>query len=79
MRDLQFTQDIFLTSPRCLPGHSLQHRITCVLERHINVWQYSLRTGKRIDQSIINVHRVEIHQPDPVKRFQSDQAAATIH
>ena len=63
----QCVQNLFLSGTRCFPGHSFEHRIACMLKRHVNVRQDPLCPGQGIDQTIVNVHGVKIHQPNPVK------------
>ncbi len=51
------------------PGHAAQHVTVDVLQRHIDIWQYVRRVGDYIQQAVIDIHRVEVHQANPVEPF----------
>ena len=65
----QVAHDFFLQATCGLARHAFEHLVTGMLQWHVDVRQNPFRASKRIDQAIIDVHRIKIHQPNPVNRF----------
>ena len=46
--------------------HALEHRVARMLERHVDVGQDPLGLANGLQECPVDVHGVEIHQPNPV-------------
>ena len=60
---------------RCI---RLQHAVVDVLQRHVDVRHDPLRRGDGVDQFVGHVHRVEVHEPNPIEAFDLFQLAKQL-
>ena len=65
--------------------HALEHRITRVLQRQVEVGHDPVAAGDRRDEPVGEVDRVEVHEPDPLdavdpleRREQLDQSGLPV-
>ena len=49
--------------------HSLEHHIVSMLQWHIDVRHNLVASRNRLEQFLIDVHRIEVHQTNPVETF----------
>ena len=46
--------------------HALEHRVARMLERHVDVGQDPLGLANGLQECSVDVHGIEIHQPNPI-------------
>ena len=63
----EFAQELFRRRPVDPPLHPLEHRVAGVLERHVEVGDDLPARGNLFDEPVGEIHRVEVHQPDPLE------------
>ena len=68
--------------------HPPQHAVVGMLQRHVEIRHDPLRRGDRVDQLVGYVHRIEVHQANPVEpvdllqlaeQFDEPRLAVQVH
>src|SRR5205823_6683331 len=62
----QTAKKVFCFGARDAAAHAAEHGVAGVLQRNVDVGQNFAAVGDRIDERIVDVHRIEVHQANPV-------------